>query len=306
MTGSSPRATAMATAFSNSVRVRYGPGPLSGHQARRQGQILHGQFARSMTRRASSRRAARSTARMSASTASPASTARCCGESRGDVLGRPEAQRYRERAARLKGSIAAHFWDDRRKIFANRLWSGEFVKSLAPTSFYPLLCDAVDAGQRRHLLSHLEDEHAFGGSIGLPSVSRADPAFADNTYWRGRVWPILNWLVWLGLHIRAGKHGCRRRGWPRGTRPVLGFLRESRRSVRRAAMPRAARRALTNPMPTRSMHQARCCPIWRLPKWWIVSPFEGWTLTDARVRQRQASPVLMPGGPVSVEREGGC
>jgi putative isomerase len=49
------------------------------------------------------------------------------------------------------------------------------------------------------LLRHLSDPRSFGGKWGLPSVARHDPAFSDNVYWRGRIWPILNWLVWLGL-----------------------------------------------------------------------------------------------------------
>jgi putative isomerase len=30
-------------------------------------------------------------------------------------------------------------------------------------------------------------------------VARHHPSIADNVYWRGRIWPILNWLTWLGL-----------------------------------------------------------------------------------------------------------
>ena len=44
-----------------------------------------------------------------------------------------------------------------RKIFANRLWSGAFTRSIAPTSFYPLLCGAATPEQTRHLLAHLEN-----------------------------------------------------------------------------------------------------------------------------------------------------
>ena len=33
----------------------------------------------------------------------------------------------------------------------------------------------------------------------LPAVSRADPAFADNVYWRGRIWPPLNFIAYYGL-----------------------------------------------------------------------------------------------------------
>jgi putative isomerase len=54
------------------------------------------------------------------------------------------------------------------------------------------------------MLNHLEDPSLFGGDFGLPSVARNDPAFHDNVYWRGRIWPVLNWLVWNGL-IRTGK-----------------------------------------------------------------------------------------------------
>ena len=108
-------------------------------------------------------------------------------------------------AKALRKKIGGHFWDDKRKIFANRLWSGKFTRSVAPTSFYPLLCDAASKEQTKHLLRHLKNPKSFGGKIGLPSVSRDDPALKDNVYWRGRVWPILNWLVWNGLE-RAGEH----------------------------------------------------------------------------------------------------
>ncbi len=120
------------------------------------------------------------------------------------VLGRDdEAKAHAKRALEMRRKIGAHFWDSERAIFANRLWSGKFVKSLAPTSFYPLLCAAASREQIAALLRHLDDPKTFGGAYGLPSVSRDDPASADNVYWRGRIWPILNWLVWNGLK-RAG------------------------------------------------------------------------------------------------------
>ena len=33
----------------------------------------------------------------------------------------------------------------------------------------------------------------------LPSISRADPNYYDNDYWRGRAWGPLNLLVWIAL-----------------------------------------------------------------------------------------------------------
>jgi putative isomerase len=119
-------------------------------------------------------------------------------------------------AASLRAKIVTHFWDESRNIFANRLWSGKFTRSVAPTSFYPLLCGAATAAQAGHLLAHLDDPRLFGGAFGLPSVSRDDPAIMDNVYWRGRIWPILNWLVWNGLRRRGENEAARHlaeKGW---------------------------------------------------------------------------------------------
>lgn len=46
---------------------------------------------------------------------------------------------------------------------------------------------------------HLLDPQEFYGDYRLPSISRDDPAFADNSYWRGRIWAPMNFLVYCGL-----------------------------------------------------------------------------------------------------------
>lgn len=110
----------------------------------------------------------------------------------------------------LRRRIGEHLWDAERRIFANRLWDGRFVRSLAPTSFYPLLAGAASPEQVAALLGHLDDPALFGGRWRLPSVARGDPAYGDNVYWRGRVWPPLNFLVWHGLK-RVGADDAARR-----------------------------------------------------------------------------------------------
>ena len=110
-----------------------------------------------------------------------------------------EARRLRARARNLAVRVQEELWDPEREVFANRLWSGRFVSSIAPTSFYPLIAGAASPAQARALLGWMEDPRRFGGRFGLPSVSRDDPAFGDNVYWRGRVWPPLNFLVYQGL-----------------------------------------------------------------------------------------------------------
>lgn len=106
------------------------------------------------------------------------------------------AEEHRQRVRR-------ELWDEKRKIFASRFCSGAFITSLAPTSFYPLLAGIADEEQSGHLLTALNDETLFGGAIGLPSVHRSHPTYRENVYWRGPVWPPLNYLVWQGLR-RSG------------------------------------------------------------------------------------------------------
>jgi putative isomerase len=114
------------------------------------------------------------------------------------------AQRLRQRGGALAARVRDRLWDDDRKVFANRLWNGRFVRSIAPTSFYPLLAGIATPEQTQHLLRWLDDPRKFGGFWRLPSVTRDDPAYRDNVYWRGRIWPPLNLLTYLGLR-RVGQ-----------------------------------------------------------------------------------------------------
>ncbi len=110
-----------------------------------------------------------------------------------------EADAFEALAASSRERISAELWDETRGLFANRQRSGGFVRSVSPTSLYPLICGAATPDQARRLLATLEDPDVFGGTYGLPNVARADPAYADNVYWRGRIWPNVNWFVWQGL-----------------------------------------------------------------------------------------------------------
>jgi putative isomerase len=139
--------------------------------------------------------------------------ARIAGE-----LGRPEDQAaLRERAGALAALVRERLWDPERRIFANRLWDGRFVRSLAPTSFYPMAAGIATPDQAETLVNaHLTDPWKFGGEHPVAGTPFDDPAAGDNVYWRGRVWPTMNYLVWLGL-VRYGYQKEARdlaeRGW---------------------------------------------------------------------------------------------
>ena len=111
-----------------------------------------------------------------------------------------KSNELKERVKQHKEKISEWLWDDSRGVFANRLLDGRFVRSLAPTSFYPLIAGAASLSQQKSLVKNfLLNEEKFGGEFVLPSVSRDDPSFKENVYWRGRVWGPLNYWTYFGL-----------------------------------------------------------------------------------------------------------
>jgi putative isomerase len=121
------------------------------------------------------------------------------------LLGRrDEAAALTERADALAARVRERLWDPEREVFAARRWSGEFVESLAPTSFYPLVAGIATPEQAEALVrKHLLDPERFWGPRPLPSTAYDDPATPDDVYWRGRIWPPLVFMTWEGLR-RAG------------------------------------------------------------------------------------------------------
>ena len=110
------------------------------------------------------------------------------------------AQQLRERTVTHKQRIAEWLWDESRGVFANRMINGDFVSTLAPTSFFPMAVDIGSMDQAQRMIhGYLNNPSKFGGEFGLPSVTRDDPAYLDNVYWCGRIWAPLNFWVWQGL-----------------------------------------------------------------------------------------------------------
>jgi putative isomerase len=218
------------------------------------------------------------------------------------TLGRmDDAKRHNADAASLRKKIGTHFWDDKRKIFANRLWSGAFVKSIAPTSFYPLLCGAASKEQQKHLLKHLDDPKKFGGRFGLPSVSRDDPALADNVYWRGRIWPILNWLVWNGLE-RAGAYEAADRLAEKGWRLFMQSW-EHRRLSPENYHPETGE-GLDQPDTDPFYSWSALLPFIAHARLMHFSPWRGWQLRNEG-EDFTFGPVMTPLGAVTVARKKG-
>ncbi len=49
------------------------------------------------------------------------------------------------------------------------------------------------------MLSHFYNEEELGGEFILPSIARNDPLFERQRYWKGAIWPPLNFLTYLSF-----------------------------------------------------------------------------------------------------------
>lgn len=117
-------------------------------------------------------------------------------------LGQPDrAAHHTKRAAELGAAIATELWCKSRQLFLPRNGDGSFVEVVTPTTLYPLLLDRLPEPARvARLLAALDDPQLLGGTPAIPSLARSDRRYnPDGDYWRGRIWPPLNWLVQRGL-----------------------------------------------------------------------------------------------------------
>jgi len=118
-----------------------------------------------------------------------------------NILGKKtEAEELKKRAAYYTKQLAT-LWDEQKGIFLNkRLDNGKSSYRLSPTNFYPMLAKACTQKQAERMIKeHYYNPEEFYGEYVLPSIARNDPAFKDNSYWRGRIWAPMNFLVYLGM-----------------------------------------------------------------------------------------------------------
>jgi putative isomerase len=118
-----------------------------------------------------------------------------------DVLGRRvEAAELRLRAEESSRAMEA-LWNPAAGLYLNqRTDTGLASPRPTPTMFYPLL-GRVPAPDRATQMvdQHLMNPVEFGGEFVIPSIARNDPDYPRQHYWKGAVWPPLNFLVYLGL-----------------------------------------------------------------------------------------------------------
>lgn len=111
-----------------------------------------------------------------------------------------DANELRQRGKQYRKNLA-NLWDEKSGFYYNRHTdSKKFNPRISPTNFYPMLANAPTQQQAERMVKeHLLNPKEFWGEWVIPATPRNDSAFKDNTYWRGRIWAPLNFLVYMGL-----------------------------------------------------------------------------------------------------------
>jgi hypothetical protein len=129
-------------------------------------------------------------------------------------LGRPaEAAALTAEHHRMVETINRLLWDSFRGCYYNRHWESfagdPFFPQMGPDIFFSLLGKVATHEQAESLRKIFHDPQKFAGEWIMPTISRDDPLFPRQDYWRGKVWPPHNWLLYQGLKIYDWDHEAR-------------------------------------------------------------------------------------------------
>jgi glycogen debranching enzyme len=106
---------------------------------------------------------------------------------------------YRSEYVNIKNLINTQLWNETEGFYFDRYWDGGFSEKKAASNFYPLIARIPDRQRALLMIKHLLKEKEFWGEFVIPTISRDDPAFKKQDYWRGNIWPPPNYLVYQGL-----------------------------------------------------------------------------------------------------------
>lgn len=120
-----------------------------------------------------------------------------------EILGKnDDATKLRSRADIYASNLNDRLWDAEAGFFKNKNWeTGSFPDFTAINGFLALLTGKLEEKQVDRLIQdHLMNKDEFKTTFIIPTVPKSNPVFKEDRYWDGRVWPPVNFLVYLGLN----------------------------------------------------------------------------------------------------------
>jgi hypothetical protein len=110
-------------------------------------------------------------------------------------------------AEQTASGLEAALWDDTEALYLDYDVRGRSrISAHTGAGFGPLYAGVPNADRARALLERLRTCKVVVDGIGpvIASVPPDDPSFEPARYWRGPVWPMLNWVAHAGLR----RYGC--------------------------------------------------------------------------------------------------
>lgn len=112
-----------------------------------------------------------------------------------------EVEEFDRKYNDLKEKINAELWNEEQGIYLDKHWDGRWKLMYEPQLFFPMIAGIVPPERAKRMIEdYFLNETKFWGEYPLPSVSRDNPAFLENSYYRGRIWGEQVHLVTEGLH----------------------------------------------------------------------------------------------------------
>jgi hypothetical protein len=121
------------------------------------------------------------------------------------VLGLDPAP-FEASAERTAAGVDARLWDDTAGSYVDYdVRAGERVSAHTAGAFSPLFAGIPSPARARQMLGQLMASAVPVDGAGrvVPSVAPSDANFDPALYWRGPVWPMINWVLHAGL-LRYG------------------------------------------------------------------------------------------------------
>jgi len=121
-----------------------------------------------------------------------------------EILGRSdERNELLNRSEQLSYEMES-LWDEDLGAYLNyRTDIDSHSSRVSPTLFYPLMAGVANIDRSKKIVDFFYDSTKFHGEWMLPSTTRDDPLFERQRYWKGAIWPPLNFLTYLSLR-KAG------------------------------------------------------------------------------------------------------
>ncbi len=105
--------------------------------------------------------------------------------------------------------INTHFWNADTEFYQDVSANGRFSQTKTIGAYWGLLDPNIIPSEKRQdkFIQHLREGWAFKTKHSIPSISADSPGYDEDTgrYWRGGVWPAMNFMVARGLRT-VGQH----------------------------------------------------------------------------------------------------